>query len=51
MKKLKLIRTYFKLKKMGLTKEHRYTYYAINRIITFDEYDEYLSKKMRKEDK
>lgn len=46
--KLKLITAYFRLKKAGYNKQHRMLYYATNNLITFEQYEKYSDKIIRK---
>lgn len=48
MKKLKIIKEYFKLKHKGYTKENRMLVYAMKQYITFDEYEKYFDNKIMK---
>ena len=50
-KKLKLFIRYLQLKKKGYNKERRMVDYAINHIITFDEYYKYFDKRIRRNKK
>ena len=49
MKKIKLIIEFIKLKYKGYNKENRMLYYAINNIITFEQYNNYFDKKVKKD--
>ena len=42
---LKLLKRYLQLKKKGYNKEMRMIDYAINNIITFEQYEKYFNKK------
>lgn len=44
---LKLLKRYLQLKKKGYNKEMRMVDYAINNIITFEQYDKYFNKKVK----
>lgn len=44
---LKLFIRYLQLKKKGYNKEMRMVDYAINKIITFEQYDKYFNKKVK----
>lgn len=44
---LKLFIRYLQLKKKGYNKEMRMVDYAINEIITFEQYDKYFNKKVK----
>lgn len=44
---LKLLKRYLQLKKKGYSKEMRMVDYAINKIITFEQYDKYFNKKVK----
>lgn len=44
---LKLFIRYLQLKKKGYNKEMRMLDYAINNIITFEQYDKYFNKKVK----
>ena len=46
--KLKLITAYLKLKKEGYDKKYRRLYYATNNLITFEQYEKYSDKIIRK---
>ena len=46
-KKIKLIIEFIKLKYKGYNKEMRMVDYAINNIITFEQYDKYFNKKVK----
>ena len=46
-KMFKLFIRYLELKKKGYNKERRMLYYAINNIITFEQYDKYFDKRIR----
>lgn len=46
-KMLKLFIRYLQLKKKGYNKEMRMVDYAINKIITFEQYDKYFNKKVK----
>lgn len=44
---LKLFIRYLQLKKKGYNKEMRMVDYAINEIITFEQYEKYFNKKVK----
>lgn len=48
MKKFKLLIMFIKLKLKGLDKEHRYFNYAINGLITFEQYEKFIDNKIMK---
>ena len=48
MKKIKIIKAYIKYNKQGYNKEQRYFKYAIDGIITFEEYEKFIDKKIMK---
>lgn len=50
-KMLKLFIRYLQLKKKGYNKERRMVDYAINNIITFDEYNKYFDEHIRRSEK
>lgn len=45
---LKLFIRYLQLKKKGYDKEHRYFKYAIDGLITFEQYEKYIDNKIMK---
>ena len=52
MKRFKLLMMYLKLKIKRYDKEHRYFKYAIEGLITFEQYEKYIDNKiMKKGDK
>ena len=51
MKKIKMFKAYFKLKKRKYNKHMRMVYYAMNNIITFNEYEKYFDKRIRRNKK
>lgn len=48
MKIIKLIIKYIKLKYQGYNKEERYFKYAIDGLITFEQYEKYIDNKIMK---
>lgn len=48
MKRIKLLIAYIKLKRKGYSKDDRYFNYAINGLITFEQYDKYIDNKIMK---
>jgi hypothetical protein len=48
-KKIKLIIEFIKLKYKRYNKEMRMVDYAINNIITFEQYEKYFNKKVKKD--
>lgn len=48
MKRIKLVIAYIKLKRKGYDKEHRYFKYAIDGLITFEQYEKYIDNKIMK---
>ena len=46
---LKLFIRYLQLKKKGYSKDMRMVDYAINNIITFEQYNNYFDKKVKKD--
>ena len=48
MKKIKLLIAYIKLKRKGYDKEYRYFKYAIDGLITFEQYEKYIDNKIMK---
>lgn len=48
MKRIKLLIAYIKLKGKGYDKEHRYFKYAIDGLITFEQYEKYIDNKIMK---
>lgn len=48
MKRIKLLISYIKLKRKGYDKEDRYFKYAIDGLITFEEYEKYFDNKIMK---
>ena len=48
MKKIKLIIEFIKLKYKRYNKEMRMVDYAINNIITFEQYEKYFNKKVKR---
>lgn len=44
---LKLFIRYLQLKKKGYSKDMRMVDYAINNLITFEQYDKYFNKKVK----
>lgn len=50
-KMLKLFIRYLELKKKGYNKERRMVDYAINNIITFEQYNKYVDKRIRRNKK
>ena len=49
LRKLKRFKRYLELKIEGYNKEEIMRIYALDGLITFDEYDKYLTKKMEKQ--
>lgn len=47
-RKIKRFKRYLELKIQGYNKEERMRIYALEGLITFDEYDKYLTKKWKK---
>ena len=48
MRRIKLLIAYIKLKRKGYDKEHRYFKYAIDGLITFEQYEKYIDNKIMK---
>ena len=48
MKRIKLLIAYIKLKRKGYDKEQRYFKYAIDGLITFEQYEKYIDNKIMK---
>ena len=48
MKRIKLLIAYIKLKLKGYDKKHRYLKYAIDGLITFEQYEKFIDKKVMK---